>query len=356
MMPLAHPQRSATGAMPLPGLGAWAAFALAVTFSLSLSSGRAFAQQGWSPTVATSPGAPIQEQPFAVFSGQVQPAVDPRFFPGPNRPAGAMRNPLPQGAWSPIVTGAIPTPAPQSNASQPSPVRPGGPGVGPSHGGAAPAARQTMAAGEPQTGTPGGEQQSEARPPAPPPPKLPGPLDALPPSATPAQQYCYNTTDSAQDARFAWQAKKIQEMEAELDKRSQQLEAKTQEYKRWLARRDEFSRKAQEKLVGFYAKMRPDAAALQLSSMDEETAAAVLTKLETKIASAIMGEMVPDSAAKIATIISGAAKIPPAAGAAPAATGPNGGEANAPTPTASETGDRAPDSPGAAQPPEQPKS
>jgi flagellar motility protein MotE (MotC chaperone) len=141
--------------------------------------------------------------------------------------------------------------------------------------------------------------------------KPPGPLEALPPNATAAQQYCFNTADSAADARIAWQAKKIKEMEAELDKRAQQLEAKTEEYKRWLERRDEFSRKAHEKLVGFYSRMRPDAAALQLATLDEEMAAAVVTKLETKVASQIMGEMDPERAAKIATIISGASRIPP---------------------------------------------
>lgn len=135
-----------------------------------------------------------------------------------------------------------------------------------------------------------------------------GALDALPPDATPAEQYCFNTTDTAADARFAWQAKKIQEMEAELNKRAEVLAEKTAEYKKWVQRRDEFSRKAHEKLVGFYSRMRADAAAEQLGALDEETAAAVVTKLETKVASQIMGEMDPVRAAKIASVIAGAAK------------------------------------------------
>ncbi len=100
-------------------------------------------------------------------------------------------------------------------------------------------------------------------------------------------------------------------MEGELEKRAEQLEAKTEEYKKWLARRDEFSKKAQEKLVAFYAKMRPDAAALQLTAMDDESAAALLTKLEPKVASLVMAEITPEKAAKIAAVISGAARIPP---------------------------------------------
>lgn len=129
--------------------------------------------------------------------------------------------------------------------------------------------------------------------------------------ATPAQQYCFNTADSAADARFAWQAKKIREMEAELDKRVAFLQKRTEEYKSWLAKRDTFSRKAQEKLVGFYAKMQPDAAAAQLTVMDEMMAAAILMKLKPKVASLVMGEIPAEKAAKLAAIISGAAKVPP---------------------------------------------
>lgn len=158
------------------------------------------------------------------------------------------------------------------------------------------------------------------------------PLDPPPPTASAAQQYCFNTSDSAQDARFAWQAKKIKEMEAELDKRAQQLEAKTEAYKHWLDRRDEFSRKAHEKLVSFYARMRPDAAALQLATVNEEMAAAVMMKLETKVASQILGEMDPERAAKIATIISGSSRVSSDRKHAPArsAEGSPAGEAATP--------------------------
>jgi flagellar motility protein MotE (MotC chaperone) len=164
------------------------------------------------------------------------------------------------------------------------------------------------------------------------------PLEALPAEATAAQQYCFNTADSAADARFAWQAKKIKEMEAELEKRAQQLEAKTEEYKKWLARRDEFSKKAQEKLVAFYAKMRPDAAALHMTAMDDESAAALLTKLEPKVASLVMAEITPEKAAKIAAVISGAARIPPNRRPRPATpvptqgTGQTQGDGSAATP------------------------
>lgn len=272
------------------------------------------AAQDWTPTVATVPGGTLHD-PIPGAMNRAPTHIDPRYFPAPRSTAPRTR-PVPQGAWSPMVTGALPQPGGQAQTHGPVP-RPTPPGsaVVPPLGGATlspvrPTAPQAVAAATAakaeDAATPSLAEDGEGEPLF----KKPGPLDALPPNASAAQQYCFNTADSAADARFAWQAKKIQDMEAELDKKAQQLEAKTEEYKRWLERRDEFARKAHEKLVGFYTRMRADAAALQLATLDEEMAAAVVMKLQTKVASQIMGEMDPERAAKIASIISGAGKIP----------------------------------------------
>ena len=125
----------------------------------------------------------------------------------------------------------------------------------------------------------------------------------------PARDYCLNIADAAADARFAWQKKVLAEIEQEIAKRVELLEAKTAEYQRWLARRDEFSKKAQESVVTIYARMRPDAAAAQLVAMDEETAAAVLTKLDPRNASAILNEMDATQAARLTATIGGAANV-----------------------------------------------
>lgn len=323
---------------------------LALHFIAALASNfptPAAAQQGWAPTVATSPGRTFDApDPFQTGAVQVPPVIDPNMFPSP-RTAPQVR-PQPQKVWSPIVTGAIPDPrdrdrAPVTGATRPRTI--------PGHPAGAGEVQQTplkvLAVGDQKTAplAPAAKAaptapantgaEGTAAPAAEAIFKKPGPLDAPPPNANGAQQYCFNTVDTAADARFAWQAKKIRDMEAELDKRAQQLEAKTEEYKSWLARRDEFARKAHEKLVGFYSRMRPDAAAAQLATVDEEMAAAVVTKLETKVASQIMGEMEPERAAKIATIISGAAKIPPSrkppAAAPPDNKPPDASGAGAPT-------------------------
>jgi flagellar motility protein MotE (MotC chaperone) len=298
--------------------------ALLVTIALCVPDSPATAQEDWMPIVATSPGVTVGAY-ASPAPGRVSPMIDPRFFPAPNTPATAHKT-APQGAWSPIVTGALPAEAraledddvaaagrtsPSGAIVAPLPVPPlaGAPSR-------KTRSEKVLAATEGEAGAPAAKAAGGEAAPASPPdaapasgPFKPVPLEALPPDATAAQQYCFNTADAAADARFAWQAKKIKDMEAELEQRSKQLEAKTEEYKTWLARRDDFSRKAQEKLVGFYTKMRPDAAALQLAAMDEETAAALLTKLEPKVASAVMGEMDPVRAAKLASIVSGAARV-----------------------------------------------
>lgn len=332
-MTASRPRPSATKrARPvIPRMPAAIAF-LCVLAGFGVFAARATAQDAWSPIVVTSPGGTLAT-PLDAPVPHTSVTVDPRFFPSDQERPRIVPKVLPQGVWSPIVTGAIPKaprplPAPaRTPAVDPmSPVRPLAPMEAIADGEDAEIAPLDMADTPPaQPDASGAPAAAAADAPAQDGSffKKPGPLDALPPNATAAQQYCFNTTDSAADARFAWQTKQIKDMEAELDKRIQRLHVKTEEYKAWLERRDAFSRKAHEKLVGFYSRMRPDAAAVQLATIDENVAAAVMTKLETKVASAIMGEMDPERAAKIATIISGAAKVPgpkrqaPAQAAAP---------------------------------------
>lgn len=133
--------------------------------------------------------------------------------------------------------------------------------------------------------------------------------EAHPARSALAEEYCANIADAAADARFAWQKRTLSEMDAELQRRITVLEKRTAELREWLARRDAFVKKAQETLVSIYERMRPDAAASQLSAMDEETAAAVLTKIKPRLASAILNEMAPGVAARLTMTIAGAAKV-----------------------------------------------
>jgi flagellar motility protein MotE (MotC chaperone) len=125
-----------------------------------------------------------------------------------------------------------------------------------------------------------------------------------------AETYCANIADKAADARFFAQKKQIEELQKQLNERAAALDAKIAEYRKWVQRRDEFAKRAEEQLVQIYARMRPDAAALQLAAMDEETAAALITRLKMRNASAILNEMPPDKAARLSGIIAGAATGP----------------------------------------------
>jgi flagellar motility protein MotE (MotC chaperone) len=131
--------------------------------------------------------------------------------------------------------------------------------------------------------------------------------------ANAAKDYCANIASAAADARFIWHKKVLAEIEVEIAKRVALLEEKTAEYQKWVVRRDEFSKKANDTVLRIYARMRPDAAAVQLAALDEETAAAVLMKLEARVASLILGDMDTAQAARLTATISGAGKVAPPA-------------------------------------------
>ena len=124
----------------------------------------------------------------------------------------------------------------------------------------------------------------------------------------PSQQYCVNIADQAADARFAWQAKTINELEKEIDKRLAELEAKRAEYQEWSNRREEVLARASDHVVAIYAKMRADAAALQIAVLDDELASTVLAKLTASKASAILNEMEPGRAAQLAKAMAASAR------------------------------------------------
>lgn len=211
--------------------------------------------------------------------------------------------PAQQGGWAPTVTpidaktqplpkmrGAVPrnTPEPQPEASaKPPPL---------------PFIEKRGAIRDPEAVTFPGPTPVRADGPTP-------PAEAPPPLETPlARGYCATIGTLAGDAKFAWQKKAIGELAADLESRTMRLEEKTKEYQVWLARRDEFAKKVTDNLVTIYSRMRAEAAGQQLMAMDEETAAAIIMKLDPRVSSAILNDMNPQNAARITSIISGAAR------------------------------------------------
>ncbi len=145
-----------------------------------------------------------------------------------------------------------------------------------------------------------------ARPLEPKNPALPSQADAKS-QMTDIQRFCSNNAATAGDARAAWQAAKLIELEEQVKQRIAELEAKRAEYEQWLKKREEAMKKAEDGVVAIYSRMRPEAAALQLSAMDDEMAATLLTKLPPRTASAILNEIEPGRAARLTNTMAGVA-------------------------------------------------
>ncbi len=126
------------------------------------------------------------------------------------------------------------------------------------------------------------------------------------PQMSEIQKFCSNNVATAGDAKVAWQAAKLKELEEQLKQRIGELDTKRAEYEEWLRKRNEAMRKAEDGIVAIYSRMRPEAAASQLSAMDDEMAAALLTKLSPRNASAILNEIEPGRAARLTNTMVGA--------------------------------------------------
>lgn len=105
------------------------------------------------------------------------------------------------------------------------------------------------------------------------------------------QQYCANIANVTAAARLAAQQKQLGELNQQLQKRLTELEAKRAELQELVDRYDDFIKKSDEALVNVYSKMKPEAAATQLTNLDEDSAAALLLRLKPKNSSAILSEM-----------------------------------------------------------------
>src|SRR5262249_16795831 len=100
------------------------------------------------------------------------------------------------------------------------------------------------------------------------------PRPALPPVSASQHDvplFSSNVAGPGADARLAWQLKEVEKAENQLRERIAEVEAKRAEYEKWMALRDEFLKKAEAGMVEIYSRMRPEAAALQIAGMADET-------------------------------------------------------------------------------------
>ena len=118
---------------------------------------------------------------------------------------------------------------------------------------------------------------------------------------------CGNIADAARDQRYLLQKKELEELQADVDQRIQQLEEGSAEYRDWLKKREDFMQVADTQLVEIYKNMAPDSAAAQLEIVKPGIAAAIVMKLSPRLASSILNEMDTKKAAALTTIIAAAA-------------------------------------------------
>lgn len=122
-----------------------------------------------------------------------------------------------------------------------------------------------------------------------------------------ASRFCANVAPSIAEARIAWQAKRLGELDAQVKQRLADLEKAEASVQEWVARRDTILKEASDNLVAIYARMQPETAAVQIAAMDDQMAAAILTKLKPSAAGAILNEMEAERASKLAPFLSAAA-------------------------------------------------
>ena len=122
------------------------------------------------------------------------------------------------------------------------------------------------------------------------------------------QRFCSSIADAARDRRYALQAMELSNLQKEVDKRIELLEAKRVEYETWMTRREAFLAQAEGNVVKIYASMKPDAAAERLAELNAQLAAGILMKLDARRAGVILNEMDSKAAAALTGIMASAAR------------------------------------------------
>jgi flagellar motility protein MotE (MotC chaperone) len=123
---------------------------------------------------------------------------------------------------------------------------------------------------------------------------------------TEASRFCVNAAPSIAEARIAWETRRLNDLDAQVKQRLTDLEKAEASLQEWVTKRNTVLKTANDNLVAIYAKMQPEAAAIQIAAMDDPMAAAILGKLKPGAAGAILNEMEAERASRLAVLLSGA--------------------------------------------------
>jgi flagellar motility protein MotE (MotC chaperone) len=133
----------------------------------------------------------------------------------------------------------------------------------------------------------------------------PKPLPPAPEKAADSgvARYCANVAPLAAEARIAWETHRLNELDAQVKQRIADLEKTEAETRDWVSKREAMLNAASDDVVTIYSKMEAEAAAVQLASMEDPVAVAILNKLKASAASAILDEMDAARAAKLTGLL-----------------------------------------------------
>jgi flagellar motility protein MotE (MotC chaperone) len=120
-------------------------------------------------------------------------------------------------------------------------------------------------------------------------------------------RYCSNLAPLAVEARVAYQTKRLVELETQVKQRISELEKQESDAHEWVNKREALMKSASDDVVAIYAKMPAEPAASEIAAMEDPIAVAILIKLSPKTASAILGEMEAEEAAKLTGLMTGLA-------------------------------------------------
>ncbi len=106
-----------------------------------------------------------------------------------------------------------------------------------------------------------------------------------------AEDYCENFSSIAADLRASRQKQELNRLKDEVDAKLREVQARSEELKELIRKRNEMLQLASDELLKIYSKMDPEAAARQLEKIDPETAASILRRLKPQLASEVLAVM-----------------------------------------------------------------
>lgn len=117
------------------------------------------------------------------------------------------------------------------------------------------------------------------------------------------RKYCFGNANMIMNGRIVWQKQQLKTMSVKLAKQVKLLEKKILLLKKLKTSLKKDRASASAKVVDIFSRMRPDAAALQLSAMPVNKAKRILLALQAKKSSLILNEMTPNKAARLAELL-----------------------------------------------------